>query len=245
MSALISATRHLLLLSNSRNPGGEYLAHATGAMADLLGPTPRRLVFVPYAAVTFSFDDYTARVREVFERLGHGVVSLHEGGPLGLLAAADGVVVGGGNTFRLLERLHATGLFAAIRARVAAGMPYIGWSAGANLAGPTIRTTNDMPIIQPPSFDALGFVPFQLNPHYTDQTIPNHGGESRDERIAEFLALNPAETVVGLREGSWLRQEGDSLRLGGPHPLRVFRAGVAVSDLEPGSDLASLLHLAP
>jgi dipeptidase E len=226
--------RRLLLLSNSRNPGGEYLAHATTAIAELLGPEPRRLAFVPYAAVTLSFEDYASLVARVFTTLGHTIVSAHAGDPLAVLAGADGVVVGGGNTFRLLERICATGLFAAIGARVAAGMPYIGWSAGANLAGPTIRTTNDMPIIQPPSFTALGFVPFQLNPHYTDQTIPNHGGESRDERIAEFLALNPGEIVVGLREGSWLRVEGERVALGGPHPMRLFRAGQAVEEVPPG-----------
>jgi len=224
----------LLLLSNSRNPGGEYLAHAREELADFLGAAARRLAFVPYAAVTFSYDDYAARVREVFETLGHGVVSVHEGEPREILDAADGVVVGGGNTFRLLERVRATALFEPMRARVAAGMPYLGWSAGSNLAGPTIRTTNDMPIIQPPSFQGLGLVPFQLNPHYTDQMLPNHGGESRDERIAEFLALNPRETVVGLREGSWLRVEGKEVRLGGPHPMRRFRAGAEPVELPPG-----------
>jgi dipeptidase E len=230
----------LLLLSNSRNPGGEYLAHALPAIARMLGPAPQRLAFVPYAAVTMSYDDYAARVREALAPLGHAVESLHEEDPAEVLREADAIVVGGGNTFRLLERLCALALLDRLRARVGAGAPYIGWSAGANLASPTIRTTNDMPIIEPPSFEALGLVPFQINPHFTDQTIPNHGGETRAERIMEFLLLNRELRVVGLREGSWLRREGTELALQGPHPMALFEAGRERREVGPGSDLAFL-----
>ncbi len=230
----------LLLLSNSRMPGGAYLAHAATAIADLLGPPPRRLAFVPYAAVTFSYDDYAAKVREPFSAMGHVVESLHENDPAEALRQADAIVVGGGNTFRLLERLAAFGLLERIRARVRDGMPYIGWSAGANLASPTIRTTNDMPIIQPPSFAALSLVPFQINPHFTDQTIPNHGGETRSDRIMEFLALNGEVRVVGLREGSWLSCDGGAITLHGPHPMALFEAGQERRELDPGSDLGFL-----
>jgi dipeptidase E len=231
----------LLLLSNSRNPGGEYLAHAQAAIADLLGDAPRRLAFVPYAAVTMSYDDYTTRVRNAFAAMGHIVESLHENDPAEVVRQADAIVVGGGNTFRLLERLAALGLVERIRARARDGVPYIGWSAGANLASPTIRTTNDMPIIQPPSFTALGLVPFQINPHFTDQTIPNHGGETRSDRIMEFLVLNPGLRVVGLREGSWLDCDGSTLTLHGPHPMAVFEAGQERREVEPGSELSFLL----
>lgn len=231
---------HLLLLSNSRSTGGEYLAHALPAIARLLGPAPQRLAFVPYAAVTLSYDDYATRVREALAPLGHAVESLHEDDPTEVLREADAIVVGGGNTFRLLERLAALALLDRLRARVRGGVPYIGWSAGANVVSPTIGTTNDMPIIQPPSFKALGLVPFQINPHFTDQTIPNHGGETRAERIMEFLLLNRELRVVGLREGSWLCCEGKGLTLHGPHPMALFEAGRDRREVEPGSDLAFL-----
>ena len=230
----------LLLLSNSRNPGQEPLVHAGEAIADFLGSEPRRLAFVPYAAVTQSYEDYASRVRAAFAPFGHAIDSVHEDDPVEVLREADAVVVGGGNTFRLLERLAAVQLLDRIRTRVRAGMPYIGWSAGANLACPTIRTTNDMPIIQPPSFTALGLVPFQINPHYTELTIPNHGGETRADRILEFVTMNPGLRVVGLREGSWLRREGATITLHGPHPMALFEAGQAVREIEPGSDLGFL-----
>lgn len=225
---------HLLLLSNARNPGREYLEHARDHLRDFLGPAPRRLAFVPYAAVTFSWNEYAERVRAAFAPLGHIVESIHEDDPTDVLRHADGIVVGGGNTFRLLEQLERADLLARIRVRVEDGLPYVGWSAGANLACPTIRTTNDMPIIQPRSFTALGLVPFQINPHYTNASLPNHGGETRDDRIVEFLALNPKLVVAGLREGSLLRIDGDRVGLLGPHSLRVFRAGSALAEAPPG-----------
>lgn len=231
----------LLLLSNSRNPGGFYLGHALDAIAELLGPEPRRLAFVPFAAVTFSYDDYLSRVRQALAPLGHTVESVHEGDPIEVLREANAVVVGGGNTFRLLERLYGTDLLGFVRSKVHRGAPYVGWSAGANLACPTICTTNDMPVIQPPSFEALGLVPFQINPHYTDEVLPNHGGESRDDRITEFVLLNPALRVVGLREGSMLRVEHGRTRLLGPHPLRLFRAGQPAREVPPGEELDALL----
>jgi len=225
----------LLLLSNSRNPGEGYLAHALGAIGAFLGPEPKRLAFIPYAAVTVSYADYTARVRRALEPLGHMIESLHEGDPTEVLREANGLLVGGGNTFRLLEQLHHADLLKRLRHKAMHGAPYIGWSAGANLACPTIRTTNDMPVVQPPSFAGLHLVPFQINPHYTDQVLPNHGGESRDERLQEFLALNPGVTVLGLREGSWLRVEQAGVELHGPSHMRVFRSGEAPLDVPPGS----------
>jgi dipeptidase E len=231
---------HLLLLSNSRNPGQEFLGHVTAALLEFLGTEPRRLAFIPYAAVTLSYDEYATRVREALAPLGHAVESVHEDDPAEVLREADAIVVGGGNTFRLLERLAAVQLLQRIRAKVRDGVPYLGWSAGANLACPTIRTTNDMPIVQPPDFTALGLVPFQINPHYTDLTLPNHGGETRADRIREFLVMNPGLRVVGLREGSWLRREGDTLTLHGPHPLALFEAGREVREVDPGTDLGFL-----
>jgi dipeptidase E len=157
------------------------------------------------------------------------------------IARAAALVVGGGNTFALLARLERAALLEPMRQRAREGVPYLGWSAGANLACPTICTTNDMPITGPGSLEALGLVPFQINPHYTEHTIPGHGGESRDERLAEFLVLHPRMLVVGLREGSMLRLLDGVLTLLGPHPLRLFEAGRPARELGSGDDLAFLL----
>lgn len=236
----------LLLLSNSTNPGGAYLAWPREHLADFLrhdgagASAPRRRVaFVPYAGVRVRWDDYTARVAEALGELGCDVVGVHaDGDPAGAVAAADVVAVGGGNTFRLLERLHATGLVEAIRARVRAGVPYVGWSAGSNVACPTIRTTNDMPVVEPPTFTALGLVPFQINPHYTEARLPNHGGETRPERLLEFVELNREMPVVGLPEGTALRVEDGGVTLVGGAPAVVFRYGVEPAPVAPGAALA-------
>ncbi|MDX1419200.1 MAG: dipeptidase PepE [Rubricoccaceae bacterium] len=212
----------LLLLSNSTTDAG-YLAHAAGWLRDFLGEGVGRVLFVPYAGVTISWDDYAARVREVLAPMGYALDAIHEADdPVQAVEGAEAVAVGGGNTFRLVERLHRLGLIEAIRARVRDGAPYVGWSAGANVACPTLRTTNDMPILEPPSFETLDVVPFQINPHYTDAHPPGHRGETRADRIAEFTALNPDVAVAGLPEGTALRREDGRLDRLGPHPLRLF-----------------------
>ncbi len=224
----------LLLLSNSRNPGQGYLEHARGEIRDFLGGI-EELAFVPYAGVQVTHEEYAAGVGQGFEPLGVRVRSVSEvSDPVAAVREARAIAVGGGNTFQLLRLMYQTGLLPVVREQVRGGMPYIGWSAGSNLVCPTIRTTNDMPVVEPPSFAALGLVSFQINPHYTDQVIANHGGETRDERIAEFLALNPAVRVVGLREGSWLRVEGPETTLGGPHAMRLFASGQEPRDVAPG-----------
>jgi dipeptidase E len=224
----------LLLLSNSTTPGEPYLGWPREAIADFLATAPpgtrtsgaRRVAFVPYAGVRFSWDDYAARVREALAPLGHEVLPVHHAAdPVAELERCDAVAVGGGNTFHLLLHLARTGLLAALRARVAAGLPYVGWSAGSVVACPTIRTTNDMPIVEPPSLAAIGLVPFQINAHYTEAVLPNHGGETRQERLAEFLVANPETAVLCLREGSGLRVEGTAARLLGAHPCVVLRHG--------------------
>jgi dipeptidase E len=155
--------------------------------------------------------------------------------PAAALAAAEVVVVGGGNTFRLLHEVQRRGLLAPLRARIAAGASYLGWSAGANLACPTIRTTNDMPIVATEGLGALGLVPFQINPHYLEVRAEGFHGETREQRLAELLALDPTVTVVGLREGSALRVTAQRVELWGPHPARLFRAGAAPRELPPGA----------
>lgn len=222
-----------LLLSNSSSDAG-YLTHARGWIADALGDA-RRVAFVPYAAVTVSYDDYTRRVADALDGLGLAIEGVHTADdPARAVRAADAVFVGGGNTFHLLREVYRVGLVDAIRQRAAEGAPYVGWSAGANLAGPTICTTNDMPIVEPPSFEALGLVPVQINPHYTDAHPPGHRGETRAERLAEFVAANPDAPVVGLPEGTAVRVAG-SVEVLGAGAVRVFDGrSPAGRDAAPG-----------
>jgi dipeptidase E len=154
---------------------------------------------------------------------------------------AEAIVVGGGNTFHLLRGLYETGLIESIRERVEAGVPYIGWSAGSNVACPTIKTTNDMPIVEPESFSALGLVPFQINPHYTDEQLTGHSGETREQRISEFLVANKSATVVGLREGSGLRIEGERINLLGEKTVRVFKGSEGAKEYKAADSLDFLL----
>ena len=235
--------KRLLLLSNSTNYGGEFLAHAVGDIRDFLGTSVKRVLFVPFAGVTRSFDDYAAVVRARFEELGYQLDSVHEAAnPIEAVERAEAIAVGGGNTFHLLRGMYEAGLIEAIRARVETGTPYVGWSAGSNVACPTIRTTNDMPIVEPPSFDALSLVPFQINPHYTDEMPANHAGETREQRLAEFLKANPDARVVGLREGSILKIEDSEITLLGEKSARVFLSGVDAQEYGPTDSLNFLLQ---
>lgn len=225
----------LLLLSNSTLAGQPFFQWPRPHIQAFLGEGPKRLAFVPFAAVSFSMDEYTAMIQGVFSEMGHELFSLHtEADKVKALEQADGVVVGGGNTFQLLRTLYSTELLRAIRRRVQNGMPYIGWSAGSNVACPTIMTTNDMPITEVPTMRAIGLVPFQLNPHYTDAKLEGHGGETRDQRLAEFLALNQRSTIIGLREGTGLRVHNESTQLFGG-PMRVFRHGNTAIDVLEGT----------
>jgi dipeptidase E len=229
------AAPRLLLLSNSTNSGAGFLEHATETIRDFLGPTPLEILFVPFAAVRVDWNAFTDKVRDRLGPLGHKVTGIHTiRDAAGALRAAGVVAVGGGNTFHLLEALAHKGLIAPIRERVRAGTPYIGWSAGANVACPTIRTTNDMPIVEPPTLDALGLVPFQINPHYTDARLPNHSGETRADRLLEFVEVNADVPVLALREGSILRVEGGVMTLLGPHPGLIFRKALDPEEVPPG-----------
>jgi dipeptidase E len=228
----------LLLLSNSSSPDQPYLAHARDWIDAALGDA-RHVVFIPYAAVTVSYDEYAARVREA---LGRDIRSVHEAdAPPREVHAADAVLVGGGNTFHLLRLLYRRGLIEPLRRHARAGKPFVGWSAGSNVAGPTIRTTNDMPIVEPPSLDALGLVPVQINPHYTDALPPGHQGETRAQRLAEFVAVNPGLPVLALPEGTALRVDGARREVLGAPPARVFAPDAPLGrDLRAG-DLDTLL----
>lgn len=233
----------LLLLSNSKNYGHGYLEHAEGAIRDFLGSAVHSVLFVPFAAVRVTWDEFAATVGKRFREMGYALESVHASrDPQAAIAAAQAIVVGGGNTWHLLRALYETDLLAVIRDRARAGTPYIGWSAGANIAGLTIKTTNDMPIVQPPRMDALALVPFQINPHYSDEVIPNHAGETRAERLLEFITANPGVRVVGLREGSILRLEGGALTLLGEKPARFFVSGTEPREYAPGASLQSLMR---
>jgi len=231
--------KRLLLGSTSTTYGTGYLDHVADQIQDLLG-SRRQVLFVPYALS--DHDAYAAKARERFAHLGYELTSVHEvADPVAAVAAAEALFIGGGNTFRLLTRLYEKGLLAPIRERVAAGMPYVGTSAGSNVACVTIRTTNDMPILQPPSFDALSLVPFNINPHYLDPDPGStHMGETREERLLQFLEEND-KVVVGLREGSMLRIEEASVRLLGTTGARIFQRGREPWEVRPGEALDFLL----
>ncbi len=229
----------LLLVSTSTTYGTGYLEHCAAEMSSLLTGV-ERVLFFPFAL--FDRDMYTAKARERFLEMGFELDSAHEAvDARRAVEEAQAIFVGGGNTFRLLNAMYELDLLSAVRARVEAGAPYIGTSAGSNVAGATIKTTNDMPIVQPPSFDALGLVTFQLNPHYLDpDSGSTHMGETRETRIREFLEEND-NVVVGLREGAMLRVLGPEVTLVGERGARVFRRHREPEQLEPGARLDALL----
>jgi dipeptidase E len=231
--------RHLLLISTSTVFGTRYLEHAFGELREVLSGV-RRVLFIPYALK--DRDGYAAKARDAFGELGFSLDSLHEADdPRRAVEQAEAVFCGGGNTFRLLKTLYDLELIEPLRERSLEGMPYTGASAGSNLACPTIRTTNDMPIVQPPSLDALGLVPFQINPHYVDPAPGStHMGETRETRLREFHEENET-AVVGLREGAIVRVEGDRMLLKGVAGARVFRRGQEPVELLPVADLGALL----
>ena len=232
----------LLLLSNSTMPGTSFFTWPRPHVKDFLGSGDHQICFIPFAGVKISFDDYEQAVAGAFEMMGYRITSIHRvTRKVECLESASCIVVGGGNTFALLTRLYEYDLPAVIRRKVAAGTPYVGWSAGANLACPTIKTTNDMPVVMPPSFDALNLIPFQINPHYHELRFENQGGETRRERLEEFLLLNPESKVVGLPEGMFIRREGKMLKLGGDGIAKLYVSDKPVTDLKAGSDISFLL----
>jgi dipeptidase E len=227
--------RRVLLISNSTLHGSGYLDHAESEIRDFLGDA-RKVLFVPYAL--YDRDAYASTAQERFQRMRYELNAIHTfSNPQAAVDEAEVVFIGGGNTFRLLKALYDFGVLDPIRKRVNAGMPYIGSSAGSNVAGPTIKTTKDMPIVQPPSFDALGLVPFQISPHFLDPD-PNstHMGETQEERILQFLEENDTP-VAGLREGAMVRVEDGATILKGSSGARIFRKGLDPVETLPGARL--------
>lgn len=232
----------LLLISNSTNAGEAYLDYPKEEIRKFLGDKKVTGLFFPYAGVTLSYDEYAAKVKARFNEIGHDIRSIHEyDDPVQAVEDAGAIIVGGGNTFHLLKMVRDNRLIGAVREKVLKGTPYIGWSAGSNMTCPTIRTTNDMPIVEPDRFDAFHLVNFQINPHYLDKNPDGHAGETREDRIMEFLVANKDMTVLGLREGCMLRVEDKKMVLIGNKPVRVFRYGEAPVEMEPGEDFSKFL----
>ena len=223
-------------------PGEPYLDYPKNEIKKILGEESVTAVFIPYAAVTFSFDTYCEKVEERFAEVGHHIKGIHTfKNPVKAIEEAEAIVVGGGNTWQLVRMMHDQKLMNPIRERVYNGAPYIGWSAGSNVACPTLRTTNDMPIIDPLGFDCINMVPFQINPHYLDANPEGHGGETREQRIAEFLEVNPTCCVAGLREGTMFKVEDDKLELIGERSCRIFKKGQEPYELKASDDFSFLL----
>ena len=235
------ADKNLLLLSNSTLPGDPYFSWPLPFVKEFAQNNGiKRVAFVPYAAITFSFEKYTEILQKAIEPLGIEVINV-DAHP-NAIQEADAIAVGGGNTFALLKRSYEKGLVEPIRNAVANGKPYMGWSAGSNMACPTLCTTNDMPIVQPPTFEALNLIPFQINPHYTEKTIANHGGESRDTRLTEYIEINPGKYVAAIPEGSLIEIQGDKVLYKGVGNLKTFRKGDAPKLYTTTDDLSFLLR---
>jgi dipeptidase E len=235
----------MLLISNSTNPGEAYLEYPKEQIRQFLATANvTEVLFVPYAAVVFSYDEYVNRVQARFDEFGVKVRGIHRtGDPVSAVESAQAIVVGGGNTFHLLKGIQDAGIIDAVRVKVRAGTPYIGWSAGSNVACPTICTTNDMPIVAPEGLDAFGLIPFQINPHYLDAHPQGHAGETREQRIEEYTAANRDKYVAGLREGCMFTVNGDRLKLVGDKPVRIFKYGQTAFEVPPDGNLNFLMEI--
>jgi dipeptidase E len=235
----MNSEQTILLISNSTVHGRGYLDHVEQQIKSFLGPA-RKVLFFPFAL--FERDDYAAKARARFAAMGYSLETAHAvSDPHKAIEETDGIFIGGGNTFRLLKALEDLDLLDPIRRKVKDGTPYIGSSAGSNVAGPTIKTTKDMPIVQPRSFDSLGIVPFQISPHFQDPD-PNskHMGETQEERIVQFLEENETP-VVGIREGAWLVCEKGAVTLRGEAGARIFRRGKIPVEAKPGDNIGQLV----
>lgn len=236
--------RNLLLISNSTNPGEEYLGWCKEMIKEFCDRhNVKDVLFIPYAGISMGYDVYEEKVKAVFSKQGLNLYSIHkEKDPIQAVKEAKCVAVGGGNTFHLVHELYRNKIMTAISERSYSGMPYMGWSAGSNIAGPSLKTTNDMPIIEPESFVCMNLVPFQINPHYTDFFDPKHGGETRDERLGEFLKLEPKVWVAGIREATALSLENGELKLiGRDNKMKVFHGTMEAKEFSLNDDINFLI----
>jgi len=232
--------KRVLLISNSTVYGHGYLDHVESEIKSFLG-SEQRVLFFPFAL--HDRDAYTAIVRTRFRDMGYPIQSAHQTAvPQKAVEEAEAIFIGGGNTFRLLKALQDLELIEPIRRKVSSGTPYVGSSAGSNVAGPTIKTTKDMPIVEPRSFDSLGLVPFQISPHYLDPDPDStHMGETQEKRILQFLEENDTP-VVGIREGAWLLCNGGNVTLKGQTGARIFRRGKVPVEATPGNEISKLIE---
>ena len=242
--------KQLLLISNSTNPGEAYLEWTQSYLSDFLEQTRvRKIIFIPFAGINLttegvnkSYEIYADKVKRVFGNLGYEVYSIvNEDNPVKAVEDAECIMIGGGNTFFLVHMLYKWKLMEPIRKKILSGTPYIGWSAGSNVASPSLGTTNDMPIIEPESFNTFNVIPFQINPHYQDTCPSDYGGETREQRILEFLAVNPLIKIVGLRERTALHINGNMVVLLGSSPMRYFEFGKVPEEFNPGDNIEIIM----
>ena len=233
--------KNLLIASTSTIYEGEYLEYLLPEL-EILFHKSETILFIPYARPGgISHEDYTQKVRNAFQKIDKKVVGLHEfSNTKDALLAAEAIFTGGGNTFLLVSKLYEFDLIPTLKEILNSGIPYLGTSAGSNIAGISMQTTNDMPIVYPPSFETLGLLPFNLNPHYLDANAQsNHMGETRETRIKEFHVFN-STPVLGLREGSWLEVKNSKIILKGKLTARLFEQNQEPVELEPNTDLSFL-----
>lgn len=233
--------KNIIIASTSTLHGGEYLDYLLPELKSFFSNV-KELLFIPYARPSgISHDDYTKKVSEAFDKINIAVKGIHEfENPIEALEKAQGIFTGGGNTFLLVSQLYKNNVMDTLEKVVKNGAPYLGTSAGSNICGLTMSTTNDMPIVYPPSFRTLGFVSFNINPHYLDPIEGStHMGETRETRINEFHHFNP-QPVVGLREGSWLEVKGDYIKLKGTLTARIFKRNETPIEVEPETELNNL-----
>ncbi len=233
--------KKLIVASTSTIHGSGYLDYLLDKLT-LFFQFTETILFIPYARPSgLSHDAYTEIVQKAFKKIDKNIVGIHQfENPKKALLEAKGIFVGGGNSFVLLDELYKNDVFDTLKSVIQSGTPYLGTSAGSNICGKTIGTSNDMPIVHPPSFDALSIIPFNINPHYLDQNPKSkHMGETRETRIKEFHFLN-SQSVVGLREGSFLEVSGERITLKGPLKARIFEYNKEAYEVQPGTDLSLL-----
>lgn len=236
--------RNLLLISNSTNAGEKYLNWCKDLIKDFCNESGvKNVLFIPYAGVSMGYDNYETKVKAVFETLGLNLYSIHkQADAKKAVQEAECIAVGGGNTFHLVYELYRNGIMELISQRAKEGVAYMGWSAGSNVAGMSLKTTNDMPIIEPESFDCMKLVPFQINPHYTDFFDPKHGGETRDDRLNEFTKVNPDMWVAAIREATALRlKEGKLSLIGRNNKMKVFHGSDEPKEYDLNADINFLM----
>ncbi|MEO6288740.1 MAG: dipeptidase PepE [Ginsengibacter sp.] len=239
-------SKQILALSSSRVGNGAYLGSAVSVIKDFLGEQPLKIAFIPFALISKNYDTYVNEVSTALKALPHSIAFANYDSAQSVIEKSDAIMVGGGNTFKLLHDMYEARILEIIRTKINAGTPYIGWSAGANITSPTIGTTNDMPVIQPQSFKALGVFLFQINPHYYNQKPEGFNGETRHQRLFEFIKMNPALKVIGLPEGTALQLQGAVLKFMGNSPGILISAGdnnvePITRQIRPEEDLGFLL----